>query len=169
MEKVTLFLCDICGTFDSDAPFKINYNELTRFIDNLNKLIIYNKTDKIIFSFVTTENLDTVIQMEEKLKNHTTNNKICMGEHIYCNGTKSVNKPYDIIKYIQRLKLIYNIDNIYYADDCEFYHILLNELKDCYCIEHKFKSIIPKNNGLKDVNDAIETSLKDKVLSFNYK
>ena len=160
MEKVTLFFCDICETFSSEYPFKVNDDDLKRFIENLNKLILYNESDKIIFSFVTTENLDTVLSMEELLKKHINKSNISIGKHIYSDGVKTVNKPHDILEQIKNLKSKYNIsNNIYYADDSEFSHLMLIELKNYLGIDHEIKSIIPENNGLEEVNEIIENSI----------
>lgn len=145
MEKVTLFFCDICGTFEMNHSFIIDSSELKKFIENLNKLTEYNNTNKIIFSLVTTENFDIVCSMEKQFKTYIKNDNIYIGKHIYYDGVNEVNKPYDIIEYIKKLELICDIDyNIYYTDDCEFFHLLLNEyLSDKY----KINSIIPKNNN----------------------
>lgn len=75
-EKVTLFFCNIVGTFDSGKLFLINNLEIKKFVDNLNRIIQYNKTDKIIFSFVTTENLETLHIIEEQFKPFLNDN-IC--------------------------------------------------------------------------------------------
>lgn len=172
MEKVTLFFCDICGTFDTTNPLKTNEEELKGFVDNLNKLTLYSKTDKLIFLFVTTETLDTVNLMERRLKTYTSaNSVISIGAHIYCDGINDVNKPYEILTYIKRLQSLYNIDTIYYADDTQFFHLVLNELKVYFNIENEINSIIPKNNGLNDVNNIIENILNNlsnkKVLTLN--
>ena len=49
MEKVTLFFCDIYGTFDNGNKFKVDDFQIKRFIENLNKIIInkgiYNNID----------------------------------------------------------------------------------------------------------------------------
>lgn len=53
--------------------------------------------------------------------------------------------------------LSYDLDeNIYYADDCEFFHLVLSELTDYYNFQFKINSIIPKNEGLNEVNKIIE-------------
>lgn len=57
---------------------------------------------------------------------------------------------------IKSLELLYDIEDIYYADDTKFYHEILNSLKDCYNIKYKITSIIPGDNGLSDVNTLIE-------------
>lgn len=154
-EKVTLFFCDIVGTFDSGKLFLINNLEIKKFVDNLNNIIQYNKTDKIIFSFVTTENLETLHIIEEQFKPFLNDN-ICVNNHIYYDDIHNVDKPYDIIMRIKSLELLYDIEDIYYADDTKFYHDILNDLKDCYNIKYKITSIIPGDNGLHDVNIFIE-------------
>lgn len=81
--------------------------------------------------------------MENQLKKYINNN-ICIGKHIYFDGVNNVNKPYDILMLIKKLKTMYNIDDIYYADDTEFFHLIINELKIYFGIECEINSIIPK-------------------------
>lgn len=160
MEKVTLFFCDICGTFDCGSLLRVNNYELIRFIHNLKKIIKHNGSNKIIFSFVTTEDFNTVTLMDKNLRLYI-DDSICIGKHFYNTETKSVNKANDIIRYIQELKLMYFINqDIYYADDCEFYHCFLKELNDDFQLGYTIKSIIPKN-GLVDVNNILENSLNE--------
>lgn len=160
MKKVTLFFCDIWGTFDSKNHLNVNCEEIKRFVDNLNQLMQYNETNQVIFSFVTTENLNTVRFMETQLRTYINDN-IFIGNHIYYDGINIVNKPHDIIMYIKELESQYNIDNnIYYADDSEFFHWLLLELKDYCNLEYQIHSIIPQHNGLSDVNFIIESLLE---------
>lgn len=159
MEKVTLFFCDICGTFDCGLFLKINYEELNRFISNLKLIMKYNETDKIIFSFVTTENIESVMLMDKALMSYIDGN-IYIGKHFYQNENKVVNKAHDIFEYIQQLKGKYIIDsNIYYADDCELYHYLLKELNNGFQSQYVIHSIIPKKNGLVEVNDFLENHI----------
>ena len=40
MEKVTLFFCDIYGTFDNGNKFKVDDFQIKRFIENLNKIML---------------------------------------------------------------------------------------------------------------------------------
>lgn len=165
MEKVTLFFCDICGTFDCGTFLKINEEELNRLINNFKIIMKSHGTNKIIFSFVTTEDFNTVMAMENKLRLYIGDD-IYIGEHFYKKGNQVVNKAHEIFEYIQTLKSHYYIDqNIYYADDCELYHYLLEELNAFFESKFIIHSIIPKKNGLFEVNDILEKSLTQSTIT----
>ena len=149
MEKVTLFFCDIYGTFDNGNKFKVDDFQIKRFIENLNKIMLYNQTEKIIFTFVTTEDFKSVKSMDDKIKPYIENSNICVGEHIYYDGITNVNKACDIIAYVKELQKKYIIDSkVYYADD----------------FNYDIQSIIPNDNGLYDVNEKLEkTFIKNNI------
>ena len=145
---------------DCDSLLQVSHSELIRFIHNLKKINKHNGSNKIIFSFVTTENFNTVILMERYLKLYI-DDSISLGKHFYSSKNKIVNKANDILKYTQELELKYCVDkNIYYADDCEFYHYLLKEMNNDFQLGYTINSIIPKN-GLVDVNNILENSLNE--------
>lgn len=146
MKNITLFFCDICGTLTKDINFKINEEALSDFIENLNLLIKQGQTDGIILSLVTTEKLEITNLVEKQINEYVKENRIILGPHIY----NSVNKPCDIVDYIEKINSTYHIDKIYYADDCELYHYFLEELVSDY--DYNIQSIIPKDNSLFDVN-----------------
>lgn len=163
MEKATLFFCDIYGTFSLGATVPIDYNEIQTFVEYLAKLSCYEKSDKLIFTFVTTEGLDTVLAMH-KLLSGILPNHIIMGKHIYFDGVKNVNKPCDIIEYIRELEKNYDINkNIYFADDCEFFHLLLKEFNEFLGAKYNIQSIIPAK-GLSDVNLILGNLLDNHTL-----
>ena len=152
-----MFYCDIVGTFYRKKDFKDEDQELERFVNNLNSLMIKNNTSKLIFSFITTENEDFVNKMEEKIKPYIEGTNILLGNHIYDDGKKIVSKPVDILKDIERQNKKHNIDKkIYYADDCELYHSILNELNGFYGFDYDIQSIVPQYNDLYDVNNILE-------------
>ena len=165
MEKVTLFFCDIYGTFDNGNKFKVDDFQIKRFIENLNKIMLYNQTEKIIFTFVTTEDFKSVKSMDDKIKPYIENSNICVGEHIYYDGITNVNKACDIIAYVKELQKKYIIDSkVYYADDCNLYHYFLEELKKLFDFNYDIESIIPNDNGLYDVNEKLEkTFIKNNI------
>ena len=167
MKKATLFFCDIRGTFDMGGSLVISDEQIERFVSNLSKLNLYNDTDLVIFTFVTNETLQTVNYMEKELLSYASDD-IFMGNHIYSKDDIGVNKPIEMFNYIKSLEQVYSINkNIYYADDTEFYHFIINELNDYFCPRYKFQSIIPKFYGLNDVNNFIESSvLYEKTLIY---
>lgn len=158
MEKITLFFCDIYGTFDNSAEKSTDIkSEIKIFTNNLEKIKEKNNSNKIIFSFVTTETIETIIEKEALLKESSASNNIIIGKHFYSKHKADVtNKAALMLNYIKELEKNYIIDEIYYADDCEFYHLMLYGLKKLYKVNYFINSIIPKNNGIIDVNYALE-------------
>lgn len=157
MEKITLFFCDIHGTFTYGNTLDVNADLIKRFVCNLDNIRKINGSDKLLFSFITSEDVKVVLSMENKLVENIMGKDINIGSH-FCNV---VDKPFEILNYIKYLKESYIINQVYYADDCEFYHFVLRELKlnsdvDCY-----IQSIIPKDNGIVEVNDTLENILFD--------
>ena len=160
MEKVTLFFCDIRGTFDCGNLSTISDEEVERLVKNLSKLNELNKTNYLVYTFVTTENQDTVEFIENKFKEHASSN-IALGNHIYSKDGVEVNKTTDILNYIVNIEKEYEVcENIYYADDSDFYHYMLKEMNNFYENKYVIHSFIPKNHGLIEVNDGIEELIK---------
>lgn len=170
MKKITLFFCDIYGTFDNSANKNTDINEEIKiFTNNLEKIKEKNNSDRIIFSFVTTETIETVIEKEALLKENSTSNNIIIGNHFYSKHKADItNKAALMLNYIKELEQKYIIDEIYYADDCEFYHIMLYGLKKIHKVNYFINSIIPKNNGIIDVNYELENEYikqKQKIIT----
>lgn len=65
MKKITLFFCDIYGTFTEGRNLSINSDLIKKFVYNLDNIRKANGSDEIIFSFITTEDLETVLSMEK--------------------------------------------------------------------------------------------------------
>lgn len=160
MKKITLFFCDIYGTFTEGSSLCTNIGSIKKFVHNLDNIRKAKGSDKVIFSFITTEDLETVLSMEKILSESITEEDISIGLH-FCNDANhpNINKPFEIINYINYLRNYYIIDQVYYADDCELYHSILDDLKLYYKVDCCINSIIPKNNGLIDVNHDLENIL----------
>ncbi len=158
MKKITLFFCDICGTFDTNSNINIDQNkEIKKLTNNLEKIKEKNNSDKVIFSFITADNLDSVNIEEQKLIDNACSTDIELGKHFYSKHKADINnKAMQILGYIKELEKKYIIDEIYYADDCEFYHIMLYGLKKIVNVDYFINSIIPKENGIAEVNKILE-------------
>lgn len=163
MKKVTLFFCDIRGTFDCGKLLKIDDNEVKRLADNLSQLNQLNGTDFVIYTFVTAEHKETVDYMENYFKQYASND-IQFGHHIYSTDEIEVSKATDIFNYIEKIATVCEVNsNVYYADDTEFYHFIIQELNEEFNHKYEFHSIIPKEHGLKEVNDEIEEQFIKKI------
>lgn len=58
----------------------------------------------------------------------------------------------------------YRIDKIYYADDTDIYHFMLDGLLMELLLEDKLQSIIPKNTyGLEELNNMIYEIINPKI------
>lgn len=155
MESVILFFCDIVGTFDRLNTSK----DILRFVDNLEKLRSINNSNKVIFSFISTDNVEVVNQMINRLSKYIINKDIELGKQFYSKGNETINKPFSIFDYTVYLSNKYSIKGVYYADDALFYHEIVQELKDIYDVNIPIHSIITTD---KNINLLIEDSFKEK-------
>lgn len=164
MEKVTVFFCDIIGTFKGKSfNEKIDSNELEAFIQNLNGFMEKDGSDKLIFSFITSANVESVFKESEFLRIHIDNKHIVLGRQYFENGyiedgrvfSGPKTKPQQIIEYINGLKSTYTVNMVYYADDTEYNHVILDALGHDIC------SFIPNQGiGISELNELISKEKK---------
>lgn len=145
--------------------------EIVQFVENLLEIKKFCQTDFILFSFVTTDNFEIVKKMENQLKNYCKDSNILIGHHLCSDENRIVSKPCDIINLIEQLNSVYDVDDkIYYADDCQLYHYILDELISEFKYPYDIHSIIPINSGLSDVNknliESFETIEKNDINIF---
>ena len=165
MEKITVFFCDIIGTFKGKTGNEgVDYNELMAFIENLRCFIENNNSDKLIFSFITSDCADLVFKESEFFRLHIDNKQITLGRQYFEGGyiedgiiyKAPKTKPEQIIEYIETLKTKYNISMVYYADDAEYNHTILEALYN-----EPFESFIPeKRIGIAELNELINKKTK---------
>ena len=159
MKKITLFFCDVYGTFISSEISKVNTNLINKFVSNLDSIRICNGSDEVFFSFITLDNPEIVLSIEHQLNDAIVTKNINIGSH-FCGD---INKPLEIINYINYLKEHYIINQIYYADDCEFYHSVLKELFIYFNSNDCINSIVPTVGGLSEINSILEGILKSDI------
>ena len=82
MEHISIFLCDIYGTYKVDNH-DVDVNELEIFLTNLDKLREQNNSSKLLFSFVNTENAEIVKNEINILKSTNKNNDIILGKQFF--------------------------------------------------------------------------------------
>lgn len=168
MEKVILFLCDICGTingklFNSDE----DYSELNKL---LNLISEKNENCKIIFTLVSSENVDTVKENLNELKKHLKNN-VHFDKQFYENGYILENnhietisgKMHQITEYIEEQNKKFKIIKIYYADDSTLLQSYVSEYFEYKEVNIPLISIIPNERlGLKELNKLINDQIIEK-------
>lgn len=167
MKTLTVFFCDNQGTFDNNSPIK--NTEILNFLNNLEKIRELNSSDELLFSFVSQDSANTIAKNYELIKKEKKSSKIIFGRQFYDIGyfknninhvTKVNDKVTQILSYVSILMRKYKVVNIYFADDCEFYHYLLTELAEFTNIH--IESIIPQNNtGLIELNEIIKHDIID--------
>ncbi len=153
MKNVTIFLCDIYGTYMKNNE-SVSQDKIKRLLNNLEKLRIINNSEKILFSFVSTESGNFVKKQSLILKSSNKFENIEIGMQFFENGYMINNQLFyngekgkisQILFYFEKLQKEYQIDKIYYADDTEFYHFMLSNLLIDSPLENKLCSIIPHN------------------------
>ena len=168
MENAILFLCDIYGTIEGKiANTEADYSELNNL---LNLISEQNTSSKIIFTLVSSENVEKVKQTLYELKNHLKNN-VYFKKQFYEKGYILDNihvetisgKCNQIIDYVQELKENTNLKMIYYADDSILFQTYVREIFDFKGIEIPLIPIISiEKIGLKELNKLINTEIIEK-------
>lgn len=169
MEKIVLVLCDIQGTIDgNDENRSCDYEE---FNQNLLKLQDMNNVEYVIFSIFSSETAKVV---QEKIytllkyfdpsiisaKNYFESGCICNDGKIL---KKEKGKIFQIVGFINEMIEKYDIEKVYYIDDCSLYHDFLKVLLED--IDIQVEHIIPKEkNGLKEVNELLSKHMENKFI-----
>lgn len=172
MEEITVFLCDIVGTYTTQNASD-HEAEIQRFLSNLEKLRIANGGKKMLFSFVSGENREVVYAHYSHLRELNKNPLIIFGPQFFDRGyfledkvieSQNVDgKLSQITAYLDELTDKCKVTRVYFADDTKFYHDLLEDL-----IEANLVSIVPlEDEGLSHVNEFIEETLKNKLEPYN--
>lgn len=176
MKNVTLFLCDIHGTYIKNNEL-VSRQEIEKLLENLEKLRIINNSEKIIFSFVSTESENIVKKEITNLQLNNNYENVEFGFQFFEDGyfnnaeivyDKPCGKISQILSYLKKIQMNYKIDKIYYADDTEIYHFMLDGLLMELLLEDKLQSIIPKNTyGLEELNSMIDEIMNSKIYTIN--
>lgn len=165
MEKVILFLCDICGTLNGNLDNTLE--DYLKLNDVLNSISEKNDNCKILFAIVSTEKETVVRQYLKELSQHLNNN-IYFSKQFYDNGyileDKSFHfisgKCYQIIEYLKELNQNLDLIKIYYADDSKFFQTYINEYFKFKNINIPLEPIIPREKlGLKELNKLLNEEI----------
>lgn len=175
MTSITVFLCDIYGTYKENINSV--YSDITvidRFIKNLEQLRVKDHSDILFFSFISQENSEIVLAESNYLKSYIDNPHIQLSTHFYSCGyihndaiipTNTSAKITQILDYIIFLKQTYAINTIYYADDTELYQYAIKEILEVENPKQIITSIMPKSRkGLMEVNEIIELECLQKKI-----
>lgn len=164
MENVTLFLCDIHGTYIKNSE-PVSKKEIKKLLENLEKLRIINNSKKIIFSFVSAECEMLVKKESVNLELNNIYENVEMGIQFFDNGhfnydeivyNEPQGKISQMLFYFNQIQADYFIDKVYYADDTDIYHFMLSNLLMNSPLEDKFQSIIPDaKDGLEELNNIM--------------
>lgn len=125
--NVTAFFCDIRGTFEWELGEEYLVKNFTKKLSDLRKA---NKSDKLIFSFVTNDGPEYLDKYLNYLKANINDEKIIFGKQFFLDGysyngqeykTESNLKGITIINSLKELEATSNVTNVYYADYATFY------------------------------------------------
>lgn len=167
MEHISIFLCDLYGTYKVDNK-KVDINELEKFLINLDTLRKQNNSSKLLFSFVSTENAEIIKNETNILKCMNKNDDIVLGKQFFEHGfiyqdkvycEEVIGKVFQIKEYLEELNDKYIIDKVYFADDNRFLHYLLNEL---LLDTTNIQFLLPtKSLGLKELNEILSSLVSE--------
>lgn len=161
MKNIVLFFCDLTGTIiGREENSIIDYQRFYQLLLNIQNT---EQVENLIFSLVSSD-VHKIINNHTNIFKEFFSEPIILGKQFFDNGYIINNKIYStnqskieqILTYINELNKKFNIIKIYYADDCEFFHIILNEIIN----NDILTSIIPqKKQGLRELNNLLENEI----------
>lgn len=174
MKNITLFLCDIEGTYKNDYENK--QKDIKEFVEVINKLRKLNNSQKVVFSFMSQSNGIDVQECANTIKPFINESNIVLGKQYYDVGyiindiehkiaTRS--KLSQMLEYIYEMSNKYTINKIYYADDSKLGTYMFKEIAED--LGYDIESINPQNGGCKELTSIInENFLNHKTKKKNY-
>lgn len=165
--KKTIYFSDIMGTIiGSEKNIEEDYDKFNELLK-----IIKEKdgSDEIIFSLISTDSEEAVRSVQNTIRPYI-DDTVTFGRQYFDKGfytddseviDKVTSKANHILDYLNLL-LDGNdeIVSIYYADDVEMFHVMLNHLID-KGLADRLHCIVPvRNAGLSETNQLLEDDLK---------
>lgn len=166
--KKCIFFIDITGTILGNVPnSEEDYNKLNILLRRIKE---FDDTDEIIFSLISTDNIETIRSIQNLLIPYI-GNTVTFGRQFFENGYYTENyviretESGKIIQMCEYLKSLCNnsdeITSVYFADDVEMYHLMFSLVSESESWENKIHSIIPiKKSGLNETNHLLEESIE---------
>lgn len=175
--KIICFFCDIMGTINGNQ--KNNDIDYENFAEILIKIKEKSSVDKIIFSLISSD-LPQLVMDEKQILSRYLDSPIEFGYQFFINGfidlddksiiQGNIGKVYQIIEYCKYLGEFYDIQSIYFADDCKMYQEMLSDILSEYKSNDRLISIVPKNNrGLCELNEMLDKKIKVTGTTINSK
>lgn len=157
MKHITLFFCDIMNTFLGN---KANSElDVENFVTNLKHIKEKNKSKILLFAFVSEEIPEEI----EKLENYFSSFIDDPSIKLIANSKDCKLKTTKITDIIKNICQKYVIDEVYFADDCEIYHQLIEIFLSNFSIDVKINYILTKHGGITEINNILENKLKEKI------
>ena len=134
-----------------------------------------NNVGYVMFSIFSSETAKTVQEKKDTLlkyfdssiiyaKNYFESGCICENGNVIIKN--KIGKIFQIVEFINEMLEKYDIEKMYYIDDCSSYHDFLKVLLED--IDIQVEHIIPKEkNGLKEVNELLSKHMENKFIKWN--
>lgn len=156
------FFCDIRGTFNGGTNRQKSLTDFAYLLNNL------DESEEIDFSFVSSDDTNTIKQYVNELNKYIKGSRVKFGKQYSCNKVIEKDKIEDIA--IGKTTQIYldlagtNYDKVYYAEDSQTIRLATKKI-----IEKRYPNInltlFATNNGIDSLNQSIEDYLsKNKSL-----
>lgn len=150
----SIVFCDIYGTFLKNTP-----KDVDKFVNHLLNL---DENDEMVFSFITTDRIDTVKQCMEQLDDYFDGTKIRFGyqyveDRKYLNDSVEMTSKGKMSQILDELKAN-KYDKVYYFDDSSL-NVVLFDLTVLRFPDTDFISVCHSKNhtsNLDGLNKAIE-------------
>ncbi len=166
MKKCICFFCDIAGTIQGRIP---NEKETyQRFNDLLSLLQQGYHVDYILFSLISSESKDMVMEIKQILSGYFSS-FIIFGRQFFDQGyfengavilEPGYGKAYQMTCYLKQLEQSQKVEKIYYADDCVMFQEFFFFFAEDNHWNEKLLSLIPNcNTGLVELNQLLDDEL----------
>lgn len=167
MINTVCFFCDIRGTLTGNK--KNNDEDYKKFNDILKKIQKENNTNSIIFSFISNDNSEFVYENKKNLELYM-DKSIYFGRQFFETGYLIDDKIYNgktgkatqILDYLDLLSKKVNIKKVYFADDIEINHKILEFINMKNNDKYNIVSIKPTENiGISELNDLLSQNFQN--------
>lgn len=178
MMTAIIFMCDIMGTYYTTSQDVNRIKKIENLIINLNSLRENHNADVVLFSFVSTGDVEFVKSFTKEFNTYKIDN-IINKINFYENGyiiqnnktskiveTKGSFKTSKIINFTKEMEKTFKINALYYADDTNMNHqIFLHYIKNLKDYNYETYDLIINENN--DDTDNIIFSNQESIDGLN--
>ena len=169
---MNIFFCDLRGTYDGDIENRAK--AIDRFVNNLRNICRILNIEEMLFDFITTDNMQTLITYIKEFEPYVENTQIKLDNQFssdkkYYQGAIVENEHDNKLAKIYHITKNKGVKRIFYADDTISQQKMIRGVLEKKEPNIEVISIIPNNRlefenayvsnkyGIDGLNEAVET------------